>query len=352
MRYILIIIGVCCWSACAVVPKNTNSDNQVERIQTGMGPEDMVLDEISGNARLLLSCNDHRLREKAPMGNIYQVDLRQDSLNAAILPRVQEPAGLIFHPHGIDLLKDERGKNCLYVISHDNFMDRHFVFKYEVFRDSLLFLAAYEHKLMNTPNAVVARRDGGFYISNDHGKRGNQMELILRQKKGNIVYCDKDTNWVTVADKLLYPNGLSVDIQEYSKDSVQRHFYVATTIHNHIFRYDMDKHGNLANRKKIAKVVGGDNLRQDQNLLLVGAHLKIFAFVGHFKNPNKLSPTVIYGVHKERKERHLLYANEGKQISAGATAILYKGDLFISQVFQPFLLKVKIDKEKYTKILK
>lgn len=335
------------WSACTVVPKNTTSPDEVKRIHSGMGPEDMVLDELSGSARLLLSCNDHRLREKAPMGNIYQIDLTQDSLKAVILPRMQEPAGLVFHPHGIDLLKDETGKICLYVISHDNFMDRHFVLKYELFRDSLVFLAAYEHKLMNSPNAVVARKDGGFYISNDHGKRGNQLEVILRQKKGNIVYCDKDTNWVTVADKLIYPNGLSIDIQEYNKDSVQRYFYVATTIHNHIFRYKMDEDGNLSNRKKIAKIKGGDNIRQHQDLLLLPAHLKVFAFVSHFKNPQKLSPSVVYAVNKKSKERYVLYANEGKQISAASTAIIYKDRLYISQVFQPFVLQVKINELKF-----
>ncbi|MCP4442338.1 MAG: hypothetical protein GY810_25815 [Aureispira sp.] len=338
MKYCVIIIGLCFLGACSVIPKDTTPSAQTKRIETGMGPEDMVLDELSESPRLLISCNDHRQQEKAPMGNIYQVDLMGNSLKSSVLPRVQEPAGLIFHPHGIDLLKDDEGKVCLFVISHDDFMNRHFVLKYQVFEDSLLFLAAYEHKLMHSPNAVVAKTDGGFYISNDHGKRGNNLELILKQKKGNIVYCDSDTNWVTVADKLIFPNGLSI-----AKEKHSQYLYVATTIHNHVFRYEMDKDGNLLEREKVSKLVGGDNMRQYNDLLLVPGHLRTLAFVRHFKDPNKPSPSVVYAVDRKGKQQHVLYSNKkGDQIGAASTAVIYKDHMYISQVFQPFILQVQL----------
>ncbi len=321
------------FSACASLPQNTHT--AFDRIQTGVGPEDMVLDTLTlPLTRLLVSCNDHRLREKAPLGDIYTVNLHEVKPVGRILPRRNEPDSLSFHPHGIDLVR-QNGKVYLYVVSHDDIKDKHFVLKYEVHASHLDFVATYEHPFMTSPNTVVAFRGGGFYVSNDMKKRGGQLAAFLRLKTGSVIYCDEQDGWATVAPKLSYANGLFITEKE-------RYLYVSTTRQNQLFKYTVLEDRNLINKERVVKVIGGDNIRVgNDNELLIPTHPKVFKFVGHYDDSTKLSPTIVYSVNRTDNKKEVIYANDGSQISAASTALYYKGYYYISQVFQPFILKIK-----------
>jgi hypothetical protein len=332
-HFILLITILTVLYSCASVPPNTHK--KADRIATGAGPEDMLLDTISCNkARLLVSCNDHRLGDKAPQGDIYSIEFGADSLTSSKLTRTGEPNRLDFHPHGFDLIR-QNGKVYLFVVSHNEKEFKHSVYKYEVSQHKLKYVATYEHPLMNSPNTVVALRGGGFYVSIDQGKRGDRLASFLRAKTGSIVFCDEKGGWARVANKLAYPNGLYISPKE-------RYLYASTTRQHQIFKYTLKLDGNLINKEKVAKVVGGDNLRLGQNKeLLIPAHSKIFKFVGHFKDSTKLSPSIVYGVHTHNGKKELIYSSDGQQISAASTAIQYNGYIYISQVFQPYVLRVK-----------
>lgn len=332
---LLLIIALFLHS-CATIPTNTHSE--FKRIATGMGPEDMVLDTISGNkARLLVSCNDHRLRAEAPNGGIYAIDLDADSMVSYKLDRKGEPEGLDFHPHGFDLIR-QQGKVYLYIVSHDNKKDKHYVYKYTVAEKEITFVTAYENPLMHSPNAVVALQNGGFYASNDQGKKDNILTLLFRAKTGSIVYCDEKGGWAHAALSLAYPNGLYVTAQE-------RYLYVSTTRQHQLFKFVIKSDGNLVNQDKVTKIMGGDNIRLGLGKeILIPAHLQALKFLGHFKNPEKLSPSVVYGVNIDTGEKRVVYSNKGEQISAASTAVVYNGFIYISQVFQPFILKAKFQK--------
>lgn len=322
--------------SCASIPTNTHTDFQ--RIATGMGPEDILLDTIScSKARLLISCNDHRLKGEAPNGGIYAIDLEADSAFSYKLNRKGEPEGHDFHPHGFDLIR-QNGKVYLYIVSHDDKKDKHYVYKYEVSEKELLFVTAYENPLMNSPNTVVALSGGGFYTSIDQGKRGDIMALLFRAKTGSIVYCDEQGGWAHVAKKLAYPNGLYISPQE-------RYLYASTTRQDQVFKYVIKPDGNLVNQDKVTALKGGDNIRLGLGKeILITAHLQALKFVGHAKKPEKLSPSVVYGVNMDTGEKRVIYANKGEQISAASTAVVYKNHIYISQVFQPFVLKTKFQK--------
>lgn len=319
--------------ACVSIPQNTH--NKFNRIATGVGPEDILLDTLSTTkGRLLVSCNDHRLKEEAPNGNIYAIDLEEDSLSSYKLERTGEPDGHDFHPHGFDLVR-QKGKVYLYIVSHDEKNFTHYVYKYEVAGKKLKFEKAYKNPLMNSPNTVVALKDGGFYISNDQKKRGDQMALLFSAKTGSLVFCDEDGGWARVASKLAYPNGLYITTKE-------RYLYASTTRQHQVFKYTIRPDGNLVNREKVTKITGGDNIRLSQNKeLLIPAHLRALKFVAHAKDSSKLSPSVVYSVNMKNGERITAYSNGGEQISGASTAVEYKGNLYISQVFQPFILQVK-----------
>ena len=332
-NYYLLLLTALLFSACASIPPNTHE--QFQRIATGAGPEDMLLDTISCNqARLLVSCNDHRLRAAAPAGDIYAIDLEGDSLVSRKLLRTGEPDGFHFHPHGFDLVR-QNGKAYLFIVSHDEKQFKHSVYKYELSETKMTYLATYEHPLMNSPNSVVASKKGGFYVSIDQGKRGDNFVSITGAKTGSIVFCDENGGWAPVATKLAYPNGLYISPKG-------RYLYASTTGQHQIFKFTIKPDGNLINREKVTKLIGGDNLRLGNNReLLVPAHLNTSKLVGHFKDSTKLSPSVVYGLHTENGEKEVLYSNDGKQISAASTAVSYKGNLYVSQVFQPYILQVK-----------
>jgi len=332
-NHIIFIFLVILSTSCASIPKNTHSVS--ERITTGPGPEDLLLDTIScQHPRLLVSCTDRRLEDTAPNGNIYAIDLEKDSFTSYPLIRTNEPDSLIFHPHGFDLVR-QKGKVYLFVVSHDDKKNKHYVYKYKVSESSLQFVAAYQNLLMNSPNTVVALKNGGFYTSIDQGKRGNQLALLFRAKTGSIVFCDEEGGWAKVADKLAYPNGLYITNKE-------RYLYASTTRQHQLFKYSIKIDGNLINREKVTKLVGGDNIRLGQNKeLLIPAHPRVFKFVGHLKDSTNISPSVVYTVNPANGATEVVYANDGKQISAASTAVSYKDYIYIAQVYQPYVLRIK-----------
>ena len=92
--------------------------------------------------------------------------------------------------------------------------------------------------------------------------------------------------------------------------------------------------------KTTAKLKGLDNISFiNDNEVLVTAHLKQIAVLKHYKDPKNISPTVIYRVNINTGDYKAVYADKGSDISGGSTALYYNGKIYISQIFEPFLLK-------------
>jgi arylesterase/paraoxonase len=333
-NYLLPFLVLLLLTNCHRLPKQDKTPD-TERILLAKGTEDLVLDSLSGAKRLLISCNDHRMREKADNGNIYSYDL--NSAEAKPLPRLNEPQDMEFHPHGIHLAMDQRLKApCLYVVSHDDSTDQHPIYKYRIYQDSLVFLQAYEHEAIYSPNAVTAFGHGGFFISNDLGKRNNRIEAALKIKKGNIVYCDASGNCRRVAEGLSYANGILLSPDE-------QYLYIATTSENKIYRYKIGVHGALWQKELVAEVFGTDNLRWGTDgMLYTAGHYNFLAFAQHAKKQEKPSPSVIFKIDPLKGTKELLYLSKGSEISAAAVALEEEGNLYIGQVFGDFILKVKL----------
>ena len=314
-------------SGCTVMPRL--SDYTVIKIVTGSGPEDLVLDTSAGYPRLLVSCNARR-PEQPYMGEIYEVNIKTDQ--SFPLKRTGEPDSLIFNPHGISITECDAG-TFLYVISHNDAKKRHYIVKYKVLHGELKFIAIFTHSLLVSPNALTANSDGSFWISNDAGKRGSKMEMLFKLKRSKVIYFDGKGNWTVAAERLAFGNGI------VTKGDTA---YLATTRQNKLFSYTIQPDGKLINRKTIAKITGQDNLRFDSNSLLVAVHLKPFAFIRHIKDPLKKSPTVIYRINLSDLKKEAIYSDDGSGISAGSTGLIYNGYLYIAQVFDSFILKVRL----------
>jgi len=300
------------------------------RISVGPGPEDMVLDTIGPSPRLLISCNARR-ETQTPGGNIYELSLRNDQV--AVLPRYGEPAGIEFHPHGIDIVK--RGTEYwLYVINHEDRIARESILAYVIKPDRLEFSMVLRSDEMISMNDLVVKPDGSLFFTNDSGKRHNLIEKILQQKKGSLVYYNGAGGFFRVVDGLGMANSLVI---------LGKYLYLSTTFEDKLFRFDITPTG-ISNQKVMAEIKGQDNITIYRNYLLIASHPKPMLFMKHANSADNLSPTSIHSYNLVTGETKEIYQNDGTVISAGSTAIYWDGYLYIGQVFESFIIKTKLDR--------
>jgi hypothetical protein len=74
---------------------------------------------------------------------------------------------------------------------------------------------------------------------------------------------------------------------------------------------------------------------------LIASHQKFGKFMKHAKYPSKFSPSLVYMVDPQTGEKDVVFADDGRVISAVSTAVLYNGTLYLGQVFDGFVLVIK-----------
>ena len=141
---LILLLGI---SSCATLPKQFQTADEV--ITVGPGPEDMVVDTVSEQPRLLISCSSRR-DSAAYYGeiNIYYPSSGQ----VKVFKRYNEPAGIYFHPHGIDLVQ-VRDTLVLLVVNHDSRIHENAILRYRVYKDSLVYINKIVDPLIVSPNA-------------------------------------------------------------------------------------------------------------------------------------------------------------------------------------------------------
>ncbi len=301
----------------------------VERIPVPPGPEDMVLDTSGTYPRLLISCSGRREVHK-PYGELIALDLSTGK--QGIMSRLDEPDSILFRPHGIYLDGD-----LLYVISHEKEPTYHPVLLYRVEGDQLHFVDLIHTGFQHSPNALVTGPQGEIYLVNDSGKRGSLLEKALKLKRASVVRLvkDRDGKWEgsTVAEHLGYPAGIN---------RIGKQLFVGDAVLHRIHPYLITGDGLIATGE-IRDLKGNDNIRIYEGQLLTPGHVKPLKFVRHAGDPEKKSPVEVFLANPETGTHKVLYSTDGSDISAGSTAIIYGRYLYISQVFDPWILKVELE---------
>ncbi len=301
------------------------------RITVGSGPEDMVIDRSTSEARLLISCANRREGE-AYFGEI--VAYYPQSKRVDTLVRSGVPDSLHFNPHGI-FLDSTVSPQLLYVISHEHDINFHPVYVYEVGVDTLKFKEIISSELVYSPNALTLGPNGEIIIVNDSGKRGSILEKAMKLNRANIVWIEKveDGSWEArvVAEGLGYPAGINrIGNTVYAGDAVNNKL--------HVFTIENDE---LVPQDAIEGLTGNDNIRIVDGMIYVAGHVKPLKFISHVKSSLNPSPVEIWKVNPETKEITTIYYTEGDAISAGSTAVMLNEKLYICQVFEPFILEVE-----------
>lgn len=333
--------------SCAKLPIAEVSYSAYNKIPVGSGPEDMALDTLtSTTARLLVSCSERRIKDSL-FGEIFSLNIATGK--SQILPRKNNPPDLIFNPHGIDLVRNIRGEVLLFCISHNEKKREHSIIIYKVFPDRLEFQQKLDSPLLVSPNDVAASPTGEIFVTNDSGKRNSKMEHLLKLKRSSVVmyvennfFKDPSTGgwekkpvWQMAAGNLSYANGIEA--------GSYRQIFVSTVLGNQLLSYKLNEKGNgFSDRKIIARLKGLDNISfLNKEEILVTSHPNLYKFLKHYKNAEKKSPSVVYKVNVASGEVQAIFSDDGSNISAGSTAIYYNGKLYISQVFEPYILECK-----------
>ncbi len=304
-----------------------------QQIVVGAGPEDMVVDTSESLPRILVSCADRRSIYE-PFGEIVAYTPATGKIDT--LQRIGQPDSLHFNPHGIFLDK-QSSPPLLYTISHERDQGFHPVYIWEVRGDSLIYSNLIYSPLVYSPNALTLGADGEIYIVNDCGKRGRFIEKVLKMRKANIVRMDvgKDGSIDAriVARRLGYPAGINrIGDQLYAGDAVLNRI--------HIYTISGDQ---LIKNKAWKGFKGNDNIRIHNGTLILAGHVKPFKYIGHVISQENKSPVRIWELDPATRNSKILFDTDGEAISAGSTGLLLDGNLYVSQVFDPFIIEVKME---------
>ena len=295
------------------------------------GPEDMVLDSLSGQPRLLVSSADRRGHSQE--GRIFSVDFT--TFTAVSLPRLDEPEGLSFNPHGISLVRSGTGRTLLYVINHRSDREdqsRHSILVYEVLPNHLVFTEELTSPLLVSPNDLCALPDGSIYVSNDSSGKGGMMELILSLKRSTVVHYDGSGKWTVAAEKLAMANGIQAE---------GKTLYLAVTRENAVYTCPINDDGTLGPRSLLARVKGADNITLDKGYLYAAGHLKDLALAGHMQNPDKKAPSTVFRIDSNSGDSTIVFQDDGSLISAASVAVPHNGSLYIGQIADDGIVRVE-----------
>ena len=136
-----------------------------------------------------------------------------------------------------------------------------------------------------------------------------------------------------MADKLSYPAGVN---------RIENRLYVGDAVLNKLHVYEIRNDG-LELAGEISKLKGNDNIRTYGGQLLTPCHVKPLKFIGHAKDPQKKSPVEVFLVDPKSGKITSLYDTDGSTISGGSAAIIYDKYLYISQIFEPYILKLEME---------
>ncbi len=303
-------------------------DIECHKVEVAPGPEDFVLDTWHGAPRLLVSSHDRRHPETS--GGIYYFDINTEKTGA--ISRIGEPESiLVFKPHGMDIRK-QGSRTLLYVIIHDPYahMERleNAVAIYEVNQNDLRFVNLMEDPdHLWSPNDLSVLPSGDIYVTNDmHGS----LDMYTRSKASEIAYYDHVSGtWTTVADNIAFANGILAE-----EDLV----YVTATFDDQVLVFSRSVDGSLGKPLPVVDFKGPDNLMRYKQSLLTTAHYDDLAFLRHKGDPEEHSPSIVFLIRPEMETKTPVFVDEGQLISAASNAMVFKDKLYISQVFDPYMV--------------
>ena len=171
----------------------------------------------------------------------------------------------------------------------------------------------YQGKLLNGPNDLWLRPDGGAYFTDPFYKRPYWKRGPMEQTVQAVYYLSPDRKLTRVADDLKQPNGVIG-----TPDG--KTLYVADIGAKKTYAYDIRPDGSLANRRLFCEA-GSDGMTLDDegNVYLTGKGVLVFDKAGkpveQIPVPESWTANVCFG----GKDRQTLFITAGKGLYAVRT---------------------------------
>ncbi|MBM9548063.1 arylesterase [Leptospira sp. 201903074] len=307
-----------------------------ERISGTPGPED--LDLIRETSTVIVSSHERRNGLK-DIGALFEVSL-QDTNQKLESKKIETNYPENFRPHGISYAK-VKGVDTLAVISH-TLVDEN-PHTIEIFERTKAGKWSHTKTLsdptLTSPNDIFMNDSGEIFASNDNGTSNafrKYWDMIIRSARADIAYYD-GKSFQALEVPVLLGNGIYV-----RKKGNEEVLYRSVFAEKAIRVYQVDRTAGKINLKYLESIAigaGPDNIMEDEKgMLWLAAHDSTYKFIRHVMNRTNLAPTRVFKINPANKEVTEVYANEGAEISAGSTGLVFKNKLLISQVFEDFLL--------------
>lgn len=304
------------------------------RIEVGPGPEDIALDTIGNSERIIVSCSERRGTNYSKNG-FYTYELSTQNINRLSVKNLPETIQL--RPHGIDITM-VKGVKTLYVVNHEKNAalfppaGRQSILVFELKADTLVFKQQLTDPLIVSPNDVCTDYKGGIFVSIDSGKINSKWEKLMALKRSYVLHYDGN-KWMQVGDKLRYANGVGVR---------NGRIFITGAQESSIVSYVIRDNGTFTDKIHMSAIKGSDNITFHNGKLITTAHLDFLKFLKHVKHEDEQSPCMVYSVDLKTNEIDTLYLDNGTVMSAASTGLVYKGNLYVSQVFNPFILEIPL----------
>ena len=318
-----LLLSITVLTNCAI-PKTTQRYAIWSKYNTSGGAEDILIDTLTNASapRIITSCADYA--NKGTTNAIQAIELTTKRVHSFV--RINEPANMPFKPHGIDLSRFNDSL-FLYVINHEN-ETKTSILTYYIKDTILLLTKRYTSPLLISPNDISVNNKQELYVTNDRSRKYNTLGVLLKLKKGTVVKISNDICTV-FSTGYCYANGII---------SCDSGVYISTVRLNKLFFVKYNS--GIYKKQVVAKFKGQDNITFSNNKLYVTSHQKQIKFVRHAKNQAIISPSVVYEIDLATKHKRVIYSNNGREISAATTALMFRNKLYLSQLFIPFVLEV------------
>ena len=310
------------------------------------GAEDMEIDTLTQQLFISADNRPEAHGELTADGALYSLDLTKAETTPK---RVSPPLPFSFHPHGLGLLRDQRGLR-IFVVNHrqdpvsrgssDGFKRPNAMSDtievFDLVGSSLSYVKSVADEKLTTPNDVTPINREQFYVTNDHGSPSpfqQSIESYTRIGRGNILFYDSRTFRVEVSH-LSFANGIRV-----SADHAK--IFLAETLARAVDIYDRDASG-LKFVKKIDLGTAPDNIDVNSDgSLWIGAHPNLFKLKASSHDHTKKAPAQIVRVREPLSDQPVveeLFLDDGDKISAASVGVKTNGRLFIGSIFDRRML--------------
>lgn len=325
LRSLVLPLTLALSPACLAAGEPISGSN-CQRIATGPGPDDMVV-QPGTPLRLLISSHDRRNFSHA--GDIYAYTPANNQM--IVMARVGEPEGFRLRPHGMDLI-NRNGRWWLYVVSHDRELvsDQHSLMIYEVQGDTLRFQQQLTTPLLSAPNDVAVADNGDIYVTNERLDGASIVEWLFLQRKANVVVYRPGTGWKVAAAELAIANGIFIQ---------DRTVWVSQTIGEGLVRYTRRPDGGLGQGVQVTSLSLIDGLSPAPGgHLLATAYPSLIGLGLHWQHQPSHARTVVYDVDPQTQTSRIVFQDNGQNINAVSSAQLVGDRLYLGQLFDPFIM--------------